>query len=66
MFIRDPSSSLPHPVYDDPEPAEADAQFGRITRAIADIGRRNDEMRRRIAENLDLVERLIAEGDRDT
>jgi hypothetical protein len=51
MFIR-PASDIPHPheLADEPDP-DAEARCVRITRAIADIGRRNDEIRRRIAEN---------------
>jgi len=67
-MFRTPASSLPHPHLDQPEPHEndldAEARFRRLVAQIEDIGRRNDEMRQRIASNLQLVDRLIAAGDR--
>jgi len=56
--------TLPHPHIAASDDADPDERFARIVRAIAEIGRRNDEMRQRIASNLQLVDRLIAEGDR--
>ena len=61
-MFRTPVAELPHP-HHEPE-ADADARFASIVRRLADIGRRNDELRRQIAKNRKNLDRLIAEGDR--
>jgi hypothetical protein len=60
-MFRTPVAELPHR---EPEPdPDAEVQLLRITRAIEEIGLRNDALRRRLSD-WRLVERLIANAER--
>ena len=67
MFHTSPAN-LPHPHFDEPDAdLDAEARLLRITRAIADIGRRNDTLRQQLAEHATRVDALIERiGIRDT
>ena len=63
-MFRLPVADLPHP-HEPKAEADPDERFASIVRRIAEIGRRNDQMREQIVAGQRVIDALVvdAEGD---